>query len=227
MGLTDRYKHPDDLPRTIPVFPLSGALLLPRGQMPLNIFEPRYLRMIDDAMAGNRIIGMVQPNGEAAQAQERDPKARPDLYEIGCAGRITTYSELEDGRLFITLTGICRFRITRELDCLTPYRQCAIDAEPFFRDLEPGFKQEDVERDRLLTVLKEYLDRNGFQADWDAIKAASNEALVNSLCMISPYGPREKQALLEADTLRERNEILIALTEMVLAQDGETSSTVQ
>jgi len=228
MGLTDRYRTPSDLPAAIPVFPLGGALLLPRCQLPLNIFEPRYLKMVDDALSGQRIIGMVQPASEAGRtAAEASQKAAPALAPVGCAGRITSYAETGDGRVLITLTGIARFRIAEELECMTPYRQCAVAWDAFEGDLEAGRGQDDVDRERLLDILKQYLDTHGLQADWRAIKLSSNETLVNSLSVISPYGPKEKQALLEAGTLEDRNQMLIALTEIALSQYNEEGSPVQ
>jgi len=223
MGSTDRYISVADLPATIPVFPLEGVLLLPRTQLPLNIFEPRYLQMVDDVLRGSRIIGMIQPDEES---EGSDP-IKPNLMKVGCAGRLTSYTETGDGRLHITLTGIARFRITQELETMTPYRQCAVEYEEFANDLKPEHEAEKVSRDRLLEVLKEYLDASGLQADWRAIKLSTNEALVNSLSIISPYGPREKQALLEARTLEDRNQMLIALTEVALQQADASDTTVQ
>lgn len=216
-----------DLPASIPVFPLAGALLLPRCQLPLNIFEPRYLKMVDDTLRGARIIGMVQPEGEAAIAGSHDADAVPALMAVGCAGRLTSYTETQDGRTLITLTGIARFRISAELDATTPYRQCAVDWDEFAGDLIPELDADKVSRDRLLEILKQYLDTHGMQADWRAIKLSTNETLVNSLCVISPYGPREKQALLEAKTLEDRNQMLIALTEVALQQISPSETTVQ
>ena len=208
----------------IPVFPLAGALLLPRGQLPLNIFEPRYLKMVDDAMRGSRIIGMIQPEPESENTIR--PSDNPPLLKVGCAGRITSYAETPDGRMVITLTGIARFRIVSELEVMTPYRQCEVDWSDYLDDLKPGEGEADVSRDRLLEVLQQYLDAHDLRADWRAIKASSNENLVNSLCTISPYGPKEKQALLEAKTLEDRNQMLIALTEVAL-QGAESGKTVQ
>ncbi|MGV8997670.1 MAG: LON peptidase substrate-binding domain-containing protein [Parvibaculaceae bacterium] len=224
MASTDRYQSVADLPATIPVFPLSGVLLLPRSQLPLNIFEPRYLQMADDVMRGSRIIGLIQPDEEKTPAARAD---RPDLMGVGCAGRLTSYTETHDGRLLITLTGITRFRVTGELDTMTPYRQCSVDFEEFADDLTPELGTEKVSRERLLEVLKEYLDTNGLQADWRTIKVSTNETLINSLSLISPYGPREKQALLEAKTLEDRNQMLIALTEVALHQSASSETTVQ
>ncbi len=227
MAPTDRYRNLGDLPASIPVFPLAGVLLLPRTQLPLNIFEPRYLRMVDDALRGERIIGMVQPADEAAIAASTDPQAKPRLAEVGCAGRLTAWTETADGRNLITLTGIARFRITGELDVTTPYRRCTVEWDEFADDLTPEFGGTEVSRDRLLEILKTYLDRHGLQADWRTITQSSNEALVNSLSVISPYGPREKQALLEAKTLEDRNQLLIALTEIALQQTSPSETTVQ
>ncbi|HCX66409.1 LON peptidase substrate-binding domain-containing protein [Parvibaculum sp.] len=227
MTLTDQYRDIADLPGTIPVFPLAGAILLPRGQLPLNIFEPRYLQMIDDALRGDRIIGMVQPDGEEAILASQIPDKKPPLCAIGCAGRITSFAETGDGRMVITLTGIARFRIKSELATLTPYRQCEVDWSEFADDLIAGHGQDKVSRERLLEILKEYLETHELQADWRAIRLSSNETLVNSLCTISPYGPREKQALLEAKTLEDRNQMLIALTEKALQELSPNDTTVQ
>jgi Lon protease-like protein len=223
MGSTDRYQSVADLPASIPVFPLSGALLLPRCQLPLNIFEPRYLQMVDDTLRGGRIIGLVQPDDQLAPLGPD----KPALMSIGCAGRLTSYTETLDGRTLITLTGIVRFRIVRELETTTPYRQCAVDWEEFADDLKPEFGADAVSRERLLDILKQYLDTHGLQADWRTIKLSTNETLVNSLSLISPYGPREKQALLEAKTLEDRNQMLIALTEVALQQISPSETTVQ
>ena len=232
MTIADRYRDITDLPATLPVFPLAGALLLPRAVLPLNIFEPRYLTMVDDALARHRLIGMIQPGTDATQAGAGSaPPAsdtdKPPLYQTGCAGRLTSYTETDDGRVLITLTGVCRFHVTAELEATTPYRQCAVSYEPFADDLKPGHGADDVDRVRLLEILKAYLETNNLQADWTAIENSSNEALVNSLSMISPYGPAEKQALLEAKTLEERNQMLIALTEIALANQTDTEPTVQ
>lgn len=223
MGFCEKYKSPADMPRTIPVFPLCGALLLPRGQLPLNIFEPRYLAMINDAMAGERIIGMIQPDPDVAGAlaQQDDPSANPSLCGIGCAGRITSFTETGDGRVLITLTGISRFTMVEEIETTVPYRIAQIDAANFPDDFCVGAGQTDVDRDRLLDVFRCYLEAHNLDADWESIDSSSNEALVNALAMISPYGPKEKQAMLEAPDLCARNEILIALTEMALVQQCE------
>jgi Lon protease-like protein len=207
-----KYETVDDLPQTVPVFPLAGVLLLPRGQLPLNIFEPRYLDMFEDALGRGRMIGILQP----IDGQEDD--SAPQLQKVGCIGRITSFSETEDGRMIVSLTGVVRFRVAEELDVTTPYRQIAADYRPYNSDLIADIGALDVNREGLLDVLRRYLERNNMAADWDAIEQSGNEALVNSLSIISPYGVQEKQALLEAESLAERAEILIALTEMVLAQ---------
>lgn len=224
MGSTDRYISVADLPASIPVFPLPGVLLLPRTQLPLNIFEPRYLQMIDDCLRGSRIIGLIQPDEDHTPSMQAD---QPALMQVGCAGRLTSYTETPDGRILITLTGIARFRVIHELETMTPYRQCAVDFEEFIDDLTPELGTENVTREHLLDVLKTYLDTNGLQADWRAIKLSTNETLVNSLSIISPYGPREKQALLEAKTLEDRNQMLIALTEVALQQGAPNENPVQ
>jgi Lon protease-like protein len=219
MTINAVYRGPGDLPGTIPVFPLPGALLLPRGEMPLNIFEPRYLAMIDDAMADrHRLIGMVQPEGPA-------PPEKPPLYKVGCVGRITQLAETGDGRYLIQLTGISRFRIEQELDVATAYRQCRVTYAPFKDDFVARKGEQDVDRESVLRALTEFLDANNLKTDWEGIEKAPNEALVNALAMMSPYGPAEKQAMLEAPDLKTRAEILVAVTEIELAKGrtpGET-----
>ena len=217
MPMNAMYRGPGELPAIIPVFPLSGALLLPRGQMPLNIFEPRYLAMIDDAMADrHRLIGMIQPDTAHPGSENR-----PNLYKIGCVGRITQLAETGDGRYVLELTGVARFRIMDEPHVLTPYRQARVDYQPFIDDFEPRKGEEAVDREALLKALAGFLKANKLNADWDGIEKAPNEALVNALAMMSPYGAAEKQAMLEAQDLKTRAEILVALTEMELAR-GET-----
>ena len=214
------YRGPVDLPETIPVFPLPGALLLPRGQLPLNIFEPRYLAMIDDALKSARVIGMIQPD----EAKAASPM-QPALYEVGCAGRITSFEETGDGRYLVTLSGICRFRLVEELPVTTPYRQCRVDFTAFASDFLANLGDDEVDRDALLGTLSAYLDANRIEADWSGIREAPVEALVNGLSMMSPYGAREKQALLEAPDLKTRADLLIAVTEISLAEKGEDGET--
>lgn len=221
MPINPIYRTPADLPELMPVFPLPSVLLLPRGEMPLNIFEPRYLEMIDDALAGERVIGMIQPEFDAPEDAEA-----PGLVQIGCAGRITALQESGDGRYLITLTGISRFRVEEEMPRTSPYRRVRADFAPFSQDLSPGAGEEAVDRPALMRTLKAYLEANQLEADWSGIRGASNEALVNALSMMSPYGAREKQALLEAADLKSRAEILVAITEMDIAKtrtDTETS----
>lgn len=209
------YHKVADLPARIPLFPLRGAILLPRATLPLNIFEPRYLTMIDDALSGDRIVGIVQP--EVSGDDEASPLHAGPLRHVGCAGRITSYQELDDGRQMISLTGTCRFTITREVTHDQPYRVFDVDYARFARDLVAGAGEEDVDRRQLLSMLKSFLESHRLDADWKAIAAAPTEVLINSLSIVSPYGPEEKQALLEAIDLARRAEVLIALTEMELA----------
>jgi len=215
------YRSSADLPEIIPVFPLPGALLLPRGQMPLNIFEPRYLAMVDDSLRdGHRLIGMIQPDPAHPGTEEK-----PNLFKIGCVGRITQIAETGDGRYLMQLTGIVRFHIEEELHVATAYRQCRVSYMPFIDDFI-GHKGEDaVDRKALLEALQAFLKANNLKTDWQGIESAPNEALVNALAMMSPYGAAEKQALLEAPNLKARAEMLIAITEIELAKkntDGET-----
>ncbi len=208
------YIRAADLPQVIPVFPLSGILLLPRGQLPLNIFEPRYLNMVDDAMAGDRIIGMVQPSGGLSRL--------PTLSPVGCAGRITSFNETSDGRYLITLTGVSRFRIAGELPVQTPYRQVRATFAEWEADLTaPPAGEGALDREGLLDALKAYLETRGLDIDWDTAETAPPEALVNSLAMALPFDPPEKQALLEAADLDRRAEVLTALMQIGAAGDGE------
>ena len=217
MPMNAVYQSAGDLADVIPVFPLPGALLLPRGQMPLNIFEPRYLAMIDDALrSAHRVIGMIQPDDA-----HPGPESKPNLYKVGCVGRITQFAETGDGRYLLQLTGIVRFRIEAELEVVTPYRQCRVIYTPFTDDFIARKGEDEVDRKSLLHALSEFLEANNLKADWEGIENAPNEALVNALAMMSPYGAPEKQAMLEAADLKTRAEILVALTEMELAR-GET-----
>lgn len=215
------YKGPADCPPVIPVFPLSGALLLPRGQMPLNIFEPRYLAMVDDAMRTDRIIGMIQPDPEGSSG------ANPKLYRVGCAGRVTQYAETGDGRYLISLTGVTRFRVESELASIGPYRRCHVSYDEFAVDFEPRAGEEQVDRDGVLKALRDFVVSNDLKVDWAGIDEAPDEALVNALCMMSPFGVREKQAMLEAPDLKTRAEILIAVTQMELVRGSGPESPMQ
>ncbi|MEQ1653773.1 MAG: LON peptidase substrate-binding domain-containing protein [Hyphomicrobium sp.] len=228
MTLTERYHRPADLPPRIPVFPLRGAILLPRATLPLNVFEPRYLSMIDDVMSGSRVIGILQPLGsDEDDDMESPPGKTSGLRRVGCAGRVTSYQELDDGRLVITLTGIMRFECVGEAETDTPYRIMSVSYDRFAKDLTEGLGEEFVDRQNLLRVLKSYLEANRLKTDWSAIQRASNEFLINALSVMSPYGPEEKQALLEAADLKMRAEVLIALAEIELASNGGTGSTLQ
>lgn len=208
------YVRTADLPQVIPVFPLDKALLLPRGQLPLVIFEPRYLNMVDDAIGGERIIGMIQTFGGT--------RARPMLAPVGCAGRVTSYAETSDGRYLITLTGVARFRVANELPVQTPYRQVRADYEAFEEDLRAPDPDADFDRERFLEALKAYLRRQSLDVDWQTASAAPEEALVNSLSMALPFEAAEKQALLEAADLTGRRDILTALLEIDAADPGES-----
>jgi Lon protease-like protein len=219
MPMNAVYHGPADLPDTIPVFPLPGALLLPRGQMPLNIFEPRYVAMTDDALASrHRLIGMIQPD-----TTHPGPEDKPNLFKIGCVGRITQFAESGDGRYLIQLIGISRFRVEEELSVSTPYRQCRVTYAPFADDFVARKGEDDVDREAVLHALKEFLKANNLKTDWSGIEDAPNEALVNALAMMSPYGIPEKQALLEAPDLKTRAEILVAVTEIELAKGKATT----
>ena len=222
MSINVPYEGPEDLPETIPVFPLEGALLLPRGEMPLNVFEPRYLQMIDDALKGHRLIGIVQPEGTS---DAETPRAA--LYGCGCVGRLTAFAESGDGRYIITLTGVARFRVVEELNADTPFRQCRVDFESFRGDFEPGEGEDEVDRDGVVRTLRNFAKAHELTVDWRGIDGASNEALVNALSMMSPFGPREKQALLEAADLKSRAEVLIAIAEIELARRESDSAGLQ
>jgi hypothetical protein len=205
------------LPETLAIFPLTGALLFPRWSLPLNIFEPRYLNMIDDAMSGSRMIGMIQSMG--------GDRAHPDLARVGCAGRITSYSETEDGRYLLSLSGICRFGVTEELDAPAPYRQVTPDWSPFISDLSEPDSADLPKRDVLIAALKRYTQINTMEVDWEAVEKAQMETLVNALCAGCPFGSVEKQALLEAPSVSDRAQTLIALLDMDVA--GDDTSTLQ
>jgi uncharacterized protein len=204
---TSPSPSPSALPDTLPIFPLSGVLLLPRGRLPLNIYEPRYLAMTEAALANGRLIGMVQPN----VPESADPL--PPIYHIGCAGRITSFTETEDGRFLISLTGICRFRIAEELPLEKGFRRVKPNWDDFITDIGTTDEAE-IDRDKMLGVLRSYFKLHGIAADWNAVQNTSNETLVSSLAMICPLAPNEKQALLEAPNLIKRAELLVALLEM-------------
>lgn len=212
-----------DLPRSVPIFPLSGALLLPFAHRPLNVFEPRYVRMVDDALAGDRLIGLIQP----LDTSEESPRGRAELQKIGCLGRLTHWEENGEGRYFIILEGVSRFEIVSELTVMTPYRQAQITALPFASDFEREHGEEGVDRDRFLKMMRDYAEFGNFDINWDEIEKTGTADLVNFCCMVSPYGAREKQVLLEAKSLADRAETLIALAEFEMAKGGEGASVLQ
>ena len=207
-------------PGRLPLFPLSRAILLPKGQLPLNIFEPRYLRMVDDALGGSRVIGMIQPREEEQSA------AAPPLYEVRCAGRITSFAETGDGRYFITLTGILRFRLDKEVAAPTPYRQAEVDYALFVPDADPDPTATMVDRERLFDAMRLYFEAGKLNADWKAANEAPTDALVNSLAIGCPFAANEKQALLEAGSVADRARCLIALMCMGGVDPSDTQ-TVQ
>lgn len=227
MPSVHRYRRAEEMPKVIPVFPLQACILLPRASLPLQIFEPRYLAMLDDVVGGNRIMGIIQPagdGGETGSPQDRSAALRP----IGCAGRLTAFQELENGRLLISLTGVVRFELLDEIaDPALPYRKWHVDYRRFADDFQPGLGESQVDRDTLIDALRRYLSARGLEADWGAIDKASTEQLVNSLSIASPFGPEEKQALLEAGSLKSRAETLIALAEIELAGGGDVGTTLQ
>jgi Lon protease-like protein len=214
------YRKVSDLPALIPVFPLDGAMLLPGCQLPLQIFEPRYLNMVDDVMSGARLIGMIQTGGGGE-------RARPNLADVGCAGRVTAYAETGDGRYLITLTGVCRFRVAEELPTTTPYRQARADFGCFACDLEDKPQEVELDRPQFLEVLRRYLHAKGISVEWEAARQAPAGALINSLAMGLPLERAEKQALLEAETIDERARALTALMEIDAAADDDEPPPVQ
>ena len=207
-----------DLPDTLPVFPLSGALVLPRGRLPLHVFEPRYLAMFDDALkTTGRLIGMVQPFD--------GPKGET-LHDIGCAGRITSFTETEDNRYMVTLTGITRFRLGAQIDGFTPYIKAQVDWSDFGGDLGKAERDSELDREGFLGLLSRYFEIAELQTDWDSLKGAEDELLINSLSMLCPFDPEDKQALLEAPSLKIRRETLVTLMEFAL-RGGTSEERVQ
>ncbi|PVA07829.1 LON peptidase substrate-binding domain-containing protein [Thalassorhabdomicrobium marinisediminis] len=205
-----------DLPDVIPIFPLSGALLLPRAHLPLHLFEPRYLAMVEDVLkTDTRLIGMVQPNGEDR------------LHTIGCAGRVTAMSETEDGRYMITLTGVSRFRIVEEVEGFVPYRRCRVDWSTFVADLGEDETDPALDRGRLMALLERFFEDRGLSTDWDSLREAEPELLINSLSMLCPFEPEERQALLESPSLEERRETLVTLIEYALHGGGDDAQMLQ
>ncbi|WP_397415177.1 LON peptidase substrate-binding domain-containing protein [Phenylobacterium sp.] len=219
--MVSAYRQIGDLPQLIPVFPLDGALLLPGGELPLQIFEPRYLNMVDDVMAGDRVIGMIQTRGGSRE--------RPRLAVVGCLGRITSYAETSDGRYLITLTGVCRFEAGEELDLRLPYRQLRARYDRFEGDLadDQEVEADDEERARFGAALKRYLNRRELDIDWETAQDAPLESLVNSLCMGLAFAPAEKQAFLEAPDLAARFEVLTTLLEIDVADPDDERPQLQ
>jgi Lon protease-like protein len=228
MKISDRYRSIASLPVRLPMFPLRGTILLPRASLPLNIFEPRYLKMFDDVISGDRLVGVVQPDKQAGEGESPINNDVP-LRRIGAIGRVTAFQELDDGRFVVSIKGVARCSIVHEPPSGLPYRICQVDYSAFANDLMPGLGETDVDREALLTALKAFLEARHLKADWTAIGKSANEALVNSLALMSPYGAEEKQALLEAVDLKTRAEVLVALAEMELAgsRQGGTGSTLQ
>jgi Lon protease-like protein len=217
------FKRPTtlaEIPRSVPVFPLSGALLLPFSQRPLNIFEPRYVEMVDAALAGDRMIGLIQPQDTA----EESPRGMAALQQVGCLGRLTHFEESGEGRYFIILDGVSRFEVKGELTVMTPYRQCLIDASRFASDFDRSFGEETVDRPRFLKMMRDYAEFGNFDLNWQEIEKTGTADLVNFCCMVSPYGAAEKQLLLEADSLNARAEALIAMAEYEMAKSGDKPS---
>ena len=209
-----------ELPRVIPIFPLEGALLLPGGMLPLNIFEPRYLNMTQAALTDEtRTIGMIQPEGDEAGDS-------PAVYRTGCAGRIISFSETDDGRILITLSGMCRFNVVEELPLKDGYRRIVADYGRFRNDMRVD-ATDDIDRARLLAVLKAYLEHEGIEANWKAIEGADDARLVASLAMMCPFRASEKQALLEAPDLAERARVIVTLLEMALVEPGDGAATAK
>lgn len=209
------YRRTADLPQIIPIFPLDGAILLPGGELPLQVFEPRYLNMVDDAMAGDRVIGMIQTRAGGE-------RSRPNLTSVGCAGRITSFAETSDGRYLITLTGVCRFAVGEEISARTPYRQVRVDFAAFEPDLSPEDQDApEMDRERFAKALKRYLNRRELDVDDETALSAPIEPLVTSLTMGLPFEPSEKQALLEAESLAARIRTLTALLEIDALEDDD------
>ena len=211
--------HPSALPDAIAVLPLAGAFLLPHARLPLNIFEPRYLAMIEDALGKGRLLGMIQPSSD-------DESANPPLYSVGCAGRITSFNETDDGRLMIVLTGVCRFRIAEELRSTRLYRCVRPDWKNYLADLgEPGVAN--IDRERLIDLLHVYFKKNAISVDWNVVQNAPDDVLLPTIIMICPLAPNEKQALLEAESFAQRAQMMMTLLEMAVAPQGENEAEVR
>jgi hypothetical protein len=213
------HPRPQDLPPEFPVFPLAGALLLPGGRLPLNIFEPRYLAMVEDSLGAGRVFGMIQPDPHQAESE-----TSPGLYRVGCLGRLSSFGETDDGRYLITLSGLIRFTIVAEIAIGRGYRRVRGNFVPYLADLETASVPIDIEREALLAALRGYFARRNFEANWDSVRRMPDDALVTTLSMICPFEPAEKQALLEAVTQSDRAAILLALLQMGAAETDSSSS---
>jgi hypothetical protein len=213
-----RGTRSDDLPAVIPVFPLSGALLLPGGRLPLTVFEPRYLALTDDALGAGRLFGMIQPLGEGGGDATGPAEG---LYSVGCLGRISSFAETGDGRYLIAVTGLCRFRVAGEEQGRSGYRRLRVEYGEFAADLHQAGDTEKLDRERLVEVVRSYLDGHGVGINWGLLDGAPDSTLVTTLAMTCPFSPEEKQALLECPSLAERCRIMTALIEMaLLAESG-------
>jgi hypothetical protein len=213
-----RPQSPADMPASVPIFPLSGALLLPYARRPLNIFEPRYLEMVDHALKGDRLIGLIQPK----DTTEESPQGEVPVQKVGTIGRITHFEEMEEARYFVILEGVCRFEYVKEVPTMSPFRRAMVTTEPFVQDFDREYGEERVDRPRFLKMMRDYAEFGNFDLNWDEIEKTGTADLVNFCCMVSPYGAAEKQALLEANSLEDRAETLIAMAEFEMAKgDGE------
>ncbi|MGV3574291.1 MAG: LON peptidase substrate-binding domain-containing protein [Devosia sp.] len=215
--MPQRPTSPAQVPDVVPIFPLTGALLLPYSHRPLNIFEPRYIDMVDFALSTDRLIGLIQPE----DTSEESPVGQVPLHKVGCLGRLTHFEESGDGRYFIILEGVSRFRIRQELDRGTPYRLADISAEGFETDFIRNDGEETVDRVRFVKMMRDYAEFASIDLNWEEIERTGTADLVNFCAMVSPYGPAEKQVLLEAQTLNDRAETLIAMTEYEMAGGGK------
>jgi Lon protease-like protein len=227
LTIAERYRSPASLPQLLPVFPLRGVLLLPGTTMPLHVFEPRYLELLNDVISGERVIGIIQP--ERSEEAVESPAGRDvKLRKVGCVGRVTAFQELDDGRLYITISGIARFTVEGEVDNGKAYRTCRVRYTDFPMDFGTDTTAEQIERDSLFRVLKSFFDFHHMSVDWNSIGNAQSEQVVNVLAVVAPFGPEEKQALLEAASLKARADVLEALAEMAVASgSGSDGSTLQ
>lgn len=216
MSLNRPYGTIEEIPQIIPIFPLAGAVLLPRSELPLNIFESRYLALVESAIATDRMVGMIQP--------QQNETAMSELFSVGCVGRITRFVETGDGRYLITLSGVSRFSISKEVTSGTPYRRFRVDYLRFSSDLLPGDGENSVDRAGMISMLRTFAEASNLEIDWGSIDAAPTETLVNALAMMCPFGSNEKQALIEAIDLKTRAEMLITLAKIDLAERGRETS---